>query len=47
MKSSEDNADEIDEDAIKSEMTARQYKENLKIKKEIKKQEKWRYLIED
>ncbi len=47
MKPSEDNADKIDEDAIKLEITAKQYKENLKIKKAIKKQEKWRYLIED
>jgi len=47
MKPSEYNADETDEDAIKSEITARQYKEHLKIKKAIKKQEKWRYLIED
>jgi hypothetical protein len=47
MKLSEDNVDKIDGDARKSEITARQYKEHLKIKKAIKKQEKWRYLIED
>ena len=47
MKPSEDNADKIDEDAIKSEITTRQYKENLKIKKALKKQEQWQYLIED
>jgi hypothetical protein len=45
MNPSEDNAGKIDEDAIKSEITARQYKENLKIKKALKKQGKWRYLM--
>lgn len=41
MKPSEDNADKLDEDAMKSEITARQYKENLKIKEAIKKQKKY------
>jgi hypothetical protein len=39
--------DEAVEEAIKSEIMADQYKENLKIQEALKKQEEWRDLIED
>lgn len=47
MKPSEDKVEEPVEEAMKAEITARQHKENLKIKEALKKQKPWRGLIED
>lgn len=47
MKSLENNVDEAVEEAIKSELMDKRYKENLKIQEALKKQEEWLSLIED
>jgi hypothetical protein len=47
MKSSENNVDEAVEEAIKSELMVKRYKENLKIQEALKKQDEWIELIGD
>jgi len=47
MKSPKNNVDEAVEEAIKSELMDKRYKENLKIQEALKKQEEWLELIED
>ena len=47
MKSSENNVDEAVEEAIKSELMVKRYKENLKIQEALKRQDEWIELIGD
>ncbi len=47
MKSPEEKVDKAVEEVIKSEIMAKQHRENLKIQDALKKQEGWRDLIED
>ena len=47
MKSPEENGDKTAEELAKVEITARQYRENLKMQEALKKQEQWRDLLEE
>lgn len=47
MKSPKNNVDEAVEEAIKSALMDKRYKENLKIQEALEKQEEWLKLIED
>lgn len=47
MKSPEENGDKTAEELAKVEITARQYRENLKMQEALKKQDKWRDLLDE
>ena len=47
MATPEDDADKTTEEKMKSEITARQIRENQKMQQALKEQRQWRDLIED